>query len=82
MPRRKITDANSLREAAEHYIQFVVPDAAGRLQVQQTRQAFYAGAGVMHHFLLGKARELPEDELRAFLVRVADEIVDFGGNPT
>lgn len=58
------------------FAQAVLPKPCGRIQLTETRKAFYAGAAAMMKLVQSTA-ELPEDQAMNKLMEFGQEIQDF-----
>ena len=75
-----MSDDRLIAKAWEGYLDMVVPNGASNVQKNETRQAFFAGASVLFHALMG-ALEEGDDMTQAdlgLMTNLQTEIDEFG----
>lgn len=69
-----------ISRAWDSYRRLVVPEAAGETQVNETKQAFYAGAVMLYEAIMQaseRADESPGEDIR-FMQGLENELHEFG----
>lgn len=72
----------SLEARWRNYRLLVVPPNASPVQLQCTRQAFYAGMASMFDAIVREATDLPQGRAEAALDQISKEIRAYAANPT
>lgn len=68
---------NTVKEKWDSYLAHVVPDSAGPVQLQETENAFYAGAASMFGIMTNSISDMSEEAAMASMDGLKDEISTF-----
>ena len=68
---------NTIQASFNEYKQHVMPKSAGRIQIEETEQAFYSGAFIAMELLISVSDKYSEDQAMHIFEGISDEIKNF-----